>query len=110
MKSGLHKKGVEGIKIANTSDLPKDKVFASEFFGVDYGLIYYKGSKTAIASSLAHGVSREVVGDMAISQNGQWAAYYDPKLDKTFMIDGKAKTKKPLTHGWSFDYHWLPRL
>jgi len=73
-----------------------------------FGLLYFKGRGTPVASVLDDRNVR--VTDLAISPEGEWAAFVSPRDRDTYIVDGKHKQKSLLLSGWSYDITWLPAV
>ena len=74
-------------------------------FDLAHGEAYFKGDDTPVASVLNEG--GVVVQDLAVDEQGNWAAYVSPEVHHTYLIDGKAKRKRRLMPGWSYDIQWV---
>ena len=65
----------------------------------DDGRVYFPGDKKPIADVLRD--DRVAVRDLAVSPDGKWAAYSDPRDDNVYLIDGANKKKTLLMRGWA---------
>ena len=74
-------------------------------FDLKFGQVFFKGQAEAVASTLnKSGIS---ISDLDVCPEGEWAAFVSPKDSQTYLIDGKAKAKRLLIKGWSYNLAWI---
>jgi hypothetical protein len=75
------------------------------FFDHERGLVFYRGEREPVGSALENGVQ---VRDLAVSPDGEWAAFTSPADSNLYLVDGRARRKTLLLPGWGCYLTWLP--
>lgn len=89
---------------AATRPVPPDRE-RKGLFDSEWGKIWFAGDKELAGSVLnKSGIG---VNDMAISEDGKWAALCESITNDVFLLDGAARRKHQLLSGWAYNIKWL---